>query len=87
MDVTQAITEAQKAKKLLIGTRTVSRALKQGALVRVAAAKNCPSHLRRDLQHTARVGSVELVEFPGDSLLLGEACGKPFGVVLVGFKK
>ena len=83
----QAIAEAQKQQRLLIGSRTATKALKEGKLVRVAAAQNCPSGLRRDLEHWVRVSNIEFAEFPGDSLLLGEACGKPFGVLVVGFKK
>lgn len=87
MDLSQSIADAQKAKRLLIGARTVTRALKTGQLSRIAAAKNCPASLRRDLEHRARISNIEVAEFPGDSLLLGEACGKPFSIIVVGFKK
>ena len=40
-----------------------------------------------DIRHCANVSGISAQEFPGNSLELGELCGKPFGVLLLGIRK
>jgi len=81
------IKDALKSKKLVIGTRVVMKGLKKGSLETVLFASNCPENIRKDLNHYADISKIKVNEFKGDSLKLGEICGKPFTILMVGVKK
>jgi large subunit ribosomal protein L30e len=78
---------AIKAKKLLIGKRSVIRGLKEGHMSSVVYASNCPDVLRKDLEHYSSVSKVSVKGLGSDSVKLGEMCGKPFNVLVAGIKK
>jgi large subunit ribosomal protein L30e len=86
-NVNQEIKEAMKEKKILIGSRTVIKGVKRGHLDSVIYASNCPEETRKDLEYYSRGGFLELKEFKGNSVQLGELCGKPFNVLLIGIRK
>ncbi|MEM7816111.1 MAG: ribosomal L7Ae/L30e/S12e/Gadd45 family protein [Candidatus Aenigmatarchaeota archaeon] len=81
------IKEAEKEKKLVIGSRTVIKGIKRGIIHSVIYASNCPETIRKDLEYYAKNLFISIRQFEGNSLQLGEACGKPFSVLLVGIKK
>jgi len=79
--------DAIKAGKLVMGKRTVMRGLKNGTLSSVVCASNCPEGTRKDMEHYASVSGVTVKGFDGNSVKLGETCGKPFNVLMVGIRK
>lgn len=81
------IKDAIKSGKIVIGTRTAIKCLKKGSLSLVIYASNCPEAARKDLDHYASVSKTEISGFEGNSVKLGEICGKPFNVLLIGVKK
>ena len=81
------ISGALKEDKLLIGSRSVFRALKKGGLEAVIRASNLPEGRKKDLEHYMSVSGIGIREFRGNSAKLGETCGKPFNILLVGIKK
>ena len=81
------IKDAVKAKKLVIGSRTVIKGVKGGSLKSVVCASNCPEGTEKDLNHYATLSKIEVKKFTGDSSRLGELCGKPFNVLMVGIQK
>lgn len=81
------IKAAIKAKKLMIGRRSVIRGLKSGDISSVVYSSNCPDVLRKDLEHYASVSKASVKGFGSDSVKLGEICGKPFNVLVAGIKK
>jgi ribosomal protein L30E len=83
METGKIIKEAQGAGRLLIGSRSVAKGLKAGKVARVIFASNCPEQARK----AAASQKAEALEFGGDSVRLGESCGKPFTVLMVGIKK
>jgi large subunit ribosomal protein L30e len=87
MAADKMLKEAMKAGKLLIGRRSVLRALKSGSLSAVLLPSNCPADIARDIEYYKKVSSTEVVEFGGNSAQLGEACGKPFKIAIVGIEK
>jgi large subunit ribosomal protein L30e len=87
VNVNQEIKEAIKEKKAVIGSRTVIKSVKRGNLNAVIYASNCPDGVRKDLAFYSKGGFVPVKQFEGNSLQLGELCGKPFNVLLVGIKK
>lgn len=84
-DVTKMIKDAHDAGKLLIGSRSVARGIKAGKLAQVVVASNCPESIRKSL--ITPKSKAEVLEMNTDSVRLGETCGKPFTVLMVGIKK
>lgn len=86
-NVNQEIKEAMKEKKIIIGSRTVMKGVKRGHINSVIYASNCPENMMKDIEYYSKSNFVAIKEFSGNSLQLGEVCGKPFNVLLVGIKK
>ena len=81
------IKDAIKAKKLLIGSKSVIRGIRRGSIVTAFCSSNCPEGVKRDLNHYAGLSKTAVKEFAEDSSRLGELCGKPFNVLMVGIQK
>jgi large subunit ribosomal protein L30e len=86
-NVSQEIKDAIKEKRIIIGSRTVIKGVKKGRISSVVYASNCPEGIRKDLEYYSKGGFMGLKEFMGNSVQLGELCGKPFNVLLVGIIK
>ncbi len=84
--IEKEIKEALKDRKLIIGSRTVLKGLKRGAIKKAVIASNCPDESKESIGNLAKSG-IEIREFGGDSAKLGEICGKPFKTVMIGIKK
>ncbi len=87
MTLSKQIKDAIKNEKLIIGSRTVLKNLKNEMLDSVVYASNYPGGMIKDLNHYSKVSGVKLEEFNGNSVQLGELCGKPFRILIVGVKK
>jgi len=87
VELNQEIREALKEKRIIIGSRSVVKGVKRGYLKGVVAASNCPDSLKKDLDYYAANAFITIKEFKGSSVQLGELCGKPFSILLVGIKK
>ena len=81
------IKNAIKSGKLLIGCNSVFKGIKKGGLESLIYASNLPEARKSDLGSQAKVAGIETREFGGDSANLGEACGKPFNILIVGIRK
>lgn len=81
------IRTAINAKKLIIGLRRTIKELKLGKIKKVVIANNCPTGIKNDLEHDAKLSSAAVEIFDGDSASLGSQCGKPFKATVVGIKK
>lgn len=79
--------EALKTKKVVIGSNSVIRAIKTGAVKTVVHASNLPENSLKDLGYYSQIGGITVEKFEGTSKQLGETCGKPFNILLVGLKK
>ena len=86
-NINKEIKDALGTGKVLIGSRSVSKAAKKGALAAIVFATNCPESRRKDLENYASTGGFELTAFDGDATRLGEVCGKPFNVLMLGIRK
>lgn len=87
MTAEKEIKDAMKGGKLLIGSRSVMRGLKAGQLSGVVVASNCPDGTRNDVSHYAGIREIKMETFKEDSVRLGEICGKPFSVLILGIRK
>ena len=59
----------------------------QGSLEEVFYTSNCPRELVRELEHYGKAGGVKVSMFEGDSGNLGQLCGKPFKIAILGIEK
>jgi large subunit ribosomal protein L30e len=74
MDVNRALRTATKTGEVRFGISQARKAVegRQGKLI--VLASNCPA---KDLREQR---AIPVMEFPGNSIELGAACGKPFAV-------
>ncbi|MBL7206566.1 MAG: ribosomal L7Ae/L30e/S12e/Gadd45 family protein [Candidatus Aenigmarchaeota archaeon] len=86
-DIQKKINDAKKEKTLLIGTRTVKKNIKNGKVGSIIYASNCPENLEMELAHYSKISKIEIEKSKSDSKKLGEACGKPFNVLVIGIGK
>lgn len=87
MSLEKDIKKALKENRLVVGSNSVVKAAKAGSLQGIIYADNAPKTTLKDVHHYANVSGIQAQEFKGNSLQLGEACGKPFGILLLGFRK
>lgn len=87
MTIIKQIKDAAKEKKLLMGSRTVLKSVKNNGVETVVFASNCPENVRKDLDHYSKISGIKMEEFNGNSIDLGEMCGKPFRILMVGLSK
>lgn len=87
MESAKIVRDAHESGRLLIGARSVAKGLKSGKISHVFFASNCPEGRRKAISHQAGPGAADVADFGGDSARLGEICGKPFTVAVVGVKK
>ncbi len=87
MTIIKQIKDAAKEKKLLMGSRTVLKSIKNKNVDTVVFASNCPENVRKDLDHYSKISGIKMEEFNGNSVDLGEICGKPFRILMVGLGK
>jgi ribosomal protein L30E len=85
--VEEALKEAVKKDRIVIGTRSVIKGLKRGEFRLVVFASNTPEAFRQDLGHCAGVSGIDIQGLEGDSAHLGDLCGKPFHILAVGVRK
>ena len=87
MDDKKVIKEALKEKKVLLGKNSTVKALKKGGLKSVFLANNCPKDILKEMEYYSKISKTELEEFGDSSPKLGQLCGKPFSITVIGIKK
>lgn len=87
MSSDKVIKDALKEGKVRIGKGAVIKMLKKGSLQSVIHASNCPDKLVRDMGYYAGISKVGIEKFEGDSASLGQLCGKPFSITVLGIEK
>ncbi|MBI4151686.1 ribosomal L7Ae/L30e/S12e/Gadd45 family protein [Candidatus Woesearchaeota archaeon] len=84
-ELNEVKTEVQKGTIVAGGAR-VLQFLKEGKLSKVYLARNCPSPLRSDVEHYARLAEVPLVDLEITNEELGVVCKKNFFVSVLGVR-
>ncbi len=80
MEASKKVAQAVATGKVIMGTDKSLKALKRGQAKLVIVSSNCARDSLEDARHYAKLASVELRVFDGNSIALGLACGKPFSV-------
>lgn len=86
MTIDDEIENALKEGSLVMGRKNVMGCLKSGELKSVILSANCASALAEIMGHYGKNLGIDVKEFPGDSRRLGEVCGKPFNVMVLGIR-
>ena len=87
MGAEKDIKKAMEEKKAILGRNEVVRLLKAGGLGSVFYADNCPAHMVRELEYYSGISKFQLERLKEDSAKLGQICGKPFNITVLGIKK
>lgn len=76
----EALKAALAKNSVLLGSRSVLKALKTGNPKIVFMASNCPERIKGDIASSAKISGAALERFEGTAKQLGIFCGKPFAV-------
>ena len=87
MNITKLIKTKMKENKVILGYRTVIKYIKNAYPELIVLANNIPEEKRRMIEHNAKIGKVEIKEYPNDGVNLGLVCGKPFPVSVLAIKR
>lgn len=87
MATNKELMEAEKAGKLVTGSRRVFKELRKGKLVSVLHASNCPQDVVNNIKQLPTISNIKIDGFKGNSRALGEALGRPYNILLVGIRK
>lgn len=87
MQIEETIQDALKAKKALLGYRQVIKFIKLDEPKLIVIAKNIPESMRKEIEHNAKISSIAVEVFGGNSKDLGVICGKPYPVSAITIKK
>ncbi|UCD03264.1 MAG: ribosomal L7Ae/L30e/S12e/Gadd45 family protein, partial [Candidatus Aenigmatarchaeota archaeon] len=61
--------------------------LKNGSVQKVFIPNNCPAAFVKELEYYNKISKVEIERFKGTASALGQICGKPFRIVMLGIGK
>jgi len=70
--------------KVVVGTETVLKALKNKALSMIFVAKNCPQKVKEDIHYYAALAKINVVDVEYTNEELGVFCKKNFFVSVLG---
>ena len=87
MSPEKMINDAVKNGKTVMGRNSVASAVKKGKLLAVIYPINCPSDTLKELEYYSKISKVPVEKFDGNSVALGQLCGKPFKIVTLGIEK
>jgi large subunit ribosomal protein L30e len=85
--VENEIKNAMKSGKLLVGSKSVLKGIKRDDVKYVIYANNCKEDIVDMLKFYNKNFGIEIKKFNGNSRRLGEICGKPFNIMVLGIKK
>jgi large subunit ribosomal protein L30e len=87
IDVNKAIATVVKTGKVVLGSKRAIDATRMGKAKLVILASNCPSNVREDIGYYARLSQIPIHVYRGNSIDLGEICGKIFTVAAMAIRE
>lgn len=76
IDLNKALQKTIRTGKVLIGSNVSIIAAQKESTLAIVLAANCPPKIRAQIQDCGTM----VIEYPGRSVDLGVACGKPFPI-------
>ncbi len=83
VDLKQEVTSG----KAVIGAKSVLKKLKEKKLNKIYLASNCPSDVKKDIEHYCALVKVPIVILEIDNEEVGILCKKHFFISVLGIKK
>lgn len=86
-DAVKSIRDSLKEKTLMLGTSSIMKQAKKSKLKAIVHATDLPAISKADIERYSGLSKIEIIPFDGNSIQLGQLCGKPFKILMVGIKK
>jgi len=86
-ELKEMIHKALKSGDAILGYNKSLEFMKNGSPKLAVVANNAPDDRMKELAHNAKVASIKMEVFDGDSKELGVVCGKPFPILVLVIKK
>ncbi len=86
IDVNKAIFAAIKTGKVTLGSKQTLEAVRTGKAKLIVIASNCPSDIRKNIEHYAKLSRIPMYVHNSSSIDLGIACRKPFTVTAMAIR-
>jgi len=79
-EIDRSLRIAVRSGKILFGSKSTIRSAVAGRARLIVIASNCPRDIREKLEYYCKLSNIPFIIYPGTSIELGVACGKPFMV-------
>ncbi len=83
MNLDKSIRSAVDSGNVILGTKKTLNLVMSGGAKYVVVAENCEKNAKEDLRRYAEISGIDVQEYSGSSVELGEVCGKPFVVSML----
>lgn len=80
----KVVKDAISDQKYKTGQREVSKTIKNSKLIIVS--KSVSPEYNKDIANQAKLHEVPIIEFDGNSVDLGKACGKPYRISVISIR-
>ena len=87
LDVNKQIQIAVKTGQVTLGVKSTIDAARFAKAKLIIVASNCPQNFKSDIVQYAKLSSLPIFNYAGNSLDLGAACQKPFMVAALAVKE
>ncbi len=85
-EIDRSLAIAVKTGKILFGSNVTIKSAMSGKVRLIIVASNCPKDKREKIEYYCKLSNIPLISYPGSSLDLGSACGKPFMVAALAIR-
>ncbi|GBE17526.1 MAG TPA: 50S ribosomal protein L30e [Euryarchaeota archaeon] len=83
MNLDKSIRSAVDSGNVVLGTKETLNRVMTGDAKYIVVAENCEENAKEDLRRYAEISGLDVQEYNGSSVELGEVCGKPFVVSML----
>ncbi len=80
VDLNKSVLIAAQTGKVVLGSEKTIDAVVNGRGKLVIVSQDCPREKKGKIANYAEMSGLRVYSYPGSSIDLGEACGKPFAV-------
>jgi len=88
MEIEKLVKKALRDGKVIIGFEKTKKLLKTSKDIKtVVVASNIPDTMLKELEYYAKLRDIEILKFGGSNIELGNICGKPFNISVIGILK
>jgi len=78
MSLVKTVRTAVDSGNVILGTKQTLKEVISGDAKFIVVASNCEKNSKEDLLRYAKISGVEVQDFDGSGVELGEVCGKPY---------